>query len=67
MKDEALHINARKFRGETEIVSARLPKDLVRELARIAHETGRSRNEIIEMCLTFAIERVQTDTNSEEK
>lgn len=61
MEDEVLRIKERKFQGDTEVVSTRLPSDLVKELTFIAKETGRSRNEIIEMCLTFAINRIKIE------
>ena len=61
MDTEVLAIKERKYQGETEVVSARLPGELVKELNFIAKETGRSRNEIIEMCLTFAINRVKIE------
>ncbi len=59
MSEERLHITERKFRGETEVVSARIPSELVAALNYIAKETGRSRNEIIETCLTFAVNRIK--------
>lgn len=61
MDNEPLKIQERKYKGETEVVSARLPSELVQELNFIAKETGRSRNEIIEMCLTFAVNRVKIE------
>ena len=61
MDDETLIIQERKYQGTTEVVSARLPSELVRELNFIAKETGRSRNEIIELCLTFAVKRVKIE------
>lgn len=61
MNDEVLTIKERKYQGQTEVVSARLPSELVKELNFIAKETGRSRNEVIEMCLTFAVERVKIE------
>lgn len=61
MDDETLTIKERKYQGQTEVVSARLPSELVKELNAIAKETGRSRNEIMEMCLTFAVERVKIE------
>ena len=64
MDNEILTIEERKYRGETEVVSARLPSDLVDELNSIAKRTGRSRNEIIEMCLTFAVGRVKIESKS---
>ena len=61
MDNELLKIQERKYKGETEVVSARLPSELVQELNFIAKDTGRSRNEIIEMCLTFAVNRVKIE------
>lgn len=61
MNDEVLKIRERKYQGETDVVSARLPSELVKELNFIAKETGRSRNEIIELCLTFAVNRVKIE------
>lgn len=61
MEDEVLRIQERKYQGDTEVVSARLPSELVKELNFIATQTGRSRNEIIEMCLTFAVNRVKIE------
>lgn len=65
MSNEILKIQERKYRGETEVVSARLPSELVRELGFIARQTGRSRNEIIELCLTFALHRVKIEQADE--
>lgn len=61
LDNEILTIKERKYQGETEVVSARLPSELVKELSFIAKETGRSRNEIIELCLTFAVNRVRIE------
>ena len=61
MDNEVLRIQERKYMGETEVISARLPGELVKELNEIARQTGRSRNEIIELCLTFAVRRVKIE------
>lgn len=61
MEDRVLRIQERKYQGETEVVSARLPSELIKELNFIAKETGRSRNEIIELCLAFAVNRVKIE------
>lgn len=61
MNDEMLTIKERKFQSDTEVVSARLPSELVKELNFVAKETGRSRNEIIELCLTFAVNRIKIE------
>ena len=41
------------------VVSSRLTNELVEELDKIAEKTGRTRNEIIQMCLEFAIENLE--------
>lgn len=61
MDHDILKIQARKYQGETEVISARLSSELVKELNFIAKETGRSRNEIVEMCLSFAVSRIKIE------
>ncbi len=61
MNDKKLTIPPRKFRGDTAVVSARIPKDLIAELDRLSENTGRNRNEIIEMCLEFAVEHIDEE------
>ena len=56
MNDKKLIISGKKFRGETSVVSVRLPNDMIEKLDEIAEETGRTRNEIVTKCLVFAIE-----------
>lgn len=41
------------------VVSSRLTNELVEELDKIAEQTGRTRNEIIQMCLEFAVENLE--------
>lgn len=41
------------------VVSSRLTNGLVEELDKIAEKTGRTRNEIIQMCLEFAVENLE--------
>ena len=59
MAAEKLHIPPKRYRKETAVVSARLPKDMIDDLDRIADETGRNRNEIIAICLEFAMEHLE--------
>ena len=59
MKDRRLVITPKKFRGETSIVSVRLPNDLIRHLDEVSETTGRTRNEIIQTCLEFALENLE--------
>ena len=49
------------------MVSARLPVDMIRDIDRIAGETGRNRNEIIMLCLEFALDNLEVGTNDKEE
>lgn len=41
------------------VVSSRLTNELVEELDKIAEQTGRTRNEIIQMYLEFAVDNLE--------
>ena len=59
LSSEKLCIKPRKYRGETSVISSRLPNDMIREIDNIALQTGRNRNEIVLKCLSFALERYE--------
>lgn len=59
MPDKKLIISSKKFRGDSSVVSVRLPNDLVEKLDEIAGKTGRTRNEIIQKCLAFSVENLE--------
>ena len=61
LADKKLVISAKKYAGESVVVSARLPVELVRELDHICKKTGRNRNEIIQMCLEFSLENTEVE------
>ena len=45
--------------GKTSVVSARLPDDTITELDKVAQKTGRTRNELIQMCIEFALQNLE--------
>lgn len=45
--------------GKTSVVSARLPDDMVEKLDNVAKQTGRTRNELIQMCIDFALKNLE--------
>lgn len=45
--------------GKTSVVSARLPDDMIEDLDKIARQTGRTRNELIQMCIDFALKNIE--------
>ena len=59
MENKKLVIPSKKYRGDSMVVSTRLPNELVSSLDEIAQKTGRTRNEIMQMCLEFAIENLE--------
>ncbi|MGN1206888.1 MAG: ribbon-helix-helix protein, CopG family [Eubacteriales bacterium] len=61
MAEKKLVIASKKFRGESSVVSVRLPNELIRHLDAIAEETGRTRNELIQTCLEFALGNLEID------
>lgn len=61
MADRKLMIPSKKYKGDTSVVSARLPNEMIKDIDNIAESTGRNRNEIIMMCLEYAIDNLDTD------
>ena len=61
--DNKLVISSKKFRGDSSVVSVRLPNDLIEKLDAIADKTGRTRNEIIQKCLVYSVENIEVTDN----
>ncbi len=61
MADDKLIITAKKYVGESAVVSARLPVDLIKRLDDICNVTNRNKNEVIQMCIEFAVEHIEID------
>ena len=61
MPNNKLVISSKKFRGDSSVVSVRLPNDMIEKLDAIADQTGRTRNEIILKCLAYSIENIEVE------
>ncbi|MCR4594886.1 MAG: ribbon-helix-helix domain-containing protein [Clostridiales bacterium] len=59
MEGKKLEIQSKKYRGESTVVSLRLPTNLILRLDEISKRTGRTRNEIMQSCLEFAVENLE--------
>lgn len=57
--EKKLIIVPQKYRGETSIVSMRMPKNMLADIDMVAVETGRTRNEILMMSIEFALEHME--------
>lgn len=65
--DKKLEIPSKKYSSESIVISSRLPYDLVSKLDDVASKTGRTRNEIIQLCIDFALENLVITNGKEEK
>ena len=63
--EKKLTIEQKKYKGETNVISARLPIELIKEVDRIAKETGRTRNEVLVLCLEFSLENIEIKNPNE--
>ena len=61
MVEKKLIIQSKKYKGETAVVSARLPHNLIKRIDEICEVTGRTRNEVIQMCLEFSVEHIEIE------
>lgn len=61
--DKKLVVSSKKYKGETNVVSLRMPKELIDEIDRVGEKTGRTRNDIIIKCIDFALENLEIEEN----
>ena len=61
MSDKTLKITTKKYQGDSSVVSVRLPNELIESLDKISKITGRTRNDIMQRCLEFAIENLEIE------
>lgn len=67
MSNPVLKIGAKKYGGETTIVSMRMAKDMLKDIDAVAAATGRTRNEILSTCLEFALDHIEITDKEEEE
>jgi len=48
-------------RGDKEVISFRIPKDLLNEIDKLANNNALSRNEFMVQCLEFAIDNISDE------
>ncbi len=58
MAEKKLIIQSQRYTGESKVISMRLPMDMLTEIDRVAKETGRTRNEIMQLSLEFALDNM---------
>ena len=55
MNELRLEIPVKKYTGESAVISMRLPRDMLQEIDAIAADTWRTRNEVLTLCMEFAL------------
>ena len=55
MQNGKLIITPKRYKDETQVVSVRMPKDMLHDIDAVAQNTGRARNEIILMAIEFTL------------
>lgn len=61
MSEKKLVVHKQKYTGETMVTSMRVPKDMLEALDKAASETNRTRNEILMMCIEFALDHMEIE------
>ena len=59
METAKLILSPKRFTDESQVISVRLPKDMLKEIDAAAQQTGRTRNELIVTGLGFALEHLE--------
>lgn len=57
--DNILRIETKKYTEESIVISSRIPKDMLQDIDFVAKNTGRTRNEIIQLFLDFALKHTE--------
>ena len=58
MNTPKFEIPVKKYTGGSTVVSFRLPKDMLRDVDEVAARTGRTRNEVLSLCVEFALDHL---------
>ena len=66
MAEPVLRITPKKYTGETTIMSMRIAKDLLKDIDAVANVAGYNRNEILTMCLEFALNHMEIESEGKE-
>ena len=59
METPKLQITSKKYTEESTVISMRLPRDMLRKIDEVAGVTGRTRNEILQLGMEFALSHME--------
>lgn len=66
MAEPELLLSKKKYVGESTVISTRMPKDMLKDIDALAKETGRTRNEVVQICLEFALKHIRLELTDED-
>lgn len=61
MDEKKLVIQPQKYGGSTSVISMRIPKEMLADIDKVVAETKRTRNEILMLCIEFALEHMEIE------
>ena len=61
MEDAKLIISPKRYAAESQVLSVRMPKDMLQAVDAVAQKTGRTRNELILTSIEFALEHLEIE------
>ena len=61
MENARLVISPKRYTDESQVISIRMPKDMLRDVDAVAQKTGRTRNEIILTGIEFTLEHLEIE------
>lgn len=66
MAEPELLLSKKKYVGESTVISTRMPKDMLKDIDALAKEAGRTRNEVVQICLEFALKHIRLELMDED-
>lgn len=61
MEGIKLVITPKRYNDESQVISVRMPKDMLRDIDSVAQKTGRTRNELILTSIEFTLEHLEIE------
>lgn len=55
MDSSVLRIEPKKYKEESQVISVRIPKDMLQDIDKVSKASGRTRNEIMMIFLDYAL------------
>lgn len=59
MAEDRFIVPKKRTYGEHLVVSCRMPTELIRRLDDVSNKTGRTRNELIQRCVEYALDKLE--------